>query len=330
MVNSVLHIIVRLPCRVVRGAALAIIMTFCAVPAIAAGKLVAVVLTSDITRYRDAHRAFVKTLAANGYNEGNTDIIMQSPNPDPISWANSVRKVVAIGADIIITYGAPVTLAAMRETDEVPIVFADVYGPVETGVTKNMTVTGRNMTGVSSKVPMITLIKAAFDIRPIRNMGVIYNSREIGSLVQLKEIKRVAAQLGFAVIAINVSSVAGLDVTLNPLLAKVDFVYISECAAGCKGFEKIVHRANEYKIPVISQIPDAADRGALVALEISPTEQGELAGESAVKVLNGRKIGQIPIATPKKTDMIINLRAAKALDLHIPFQVLSVATRVLK
>jgi putative tryptophan/tyrosine transport system substrate-binding protein len=47
-------------------------------------------------------------------------------------------------------------------------------------------------------------------------------------------------------------------------------------------------------------------------------------------VLNGKKFSQIPIATPKKTDMIINLRAAKALDLHIPFQVLSIATRVLK
>jgi putative ABC transport system substrate-binding protein len=330
MVNSVRPRKVRFSGSFIRAAALAIIMTFCAVPALAAVKLVAVVLTSDITRYRDAHRAFVKTLAANGYNEGNIDIIMQSPNPDPISWANSVRKVVAIGADIIITYGAPVTLAAMRETDDVPIVFADVYGPVETGVTRNMTVTGRNMTGVSSKVPMITLIKTAYDIKPIRNLGVIYNSREIGSLVQLKEIRRAAAQLGFAVIAINVSSVAGLDVALNPLLAKVEIVYISECAAGCRGFEKIVHRANEYKIPVISQIPDAADKGALVALEISPTEQGQLAGESAVKVLNGRKISQIPIATPKKTEMIINLRAARVLDLHIPFQVLSAATRIMK
>ena len=330
MVNHGRSRMPRLPWGAINVVALAIIMAFCAVPAFASGKLVAVVLTSDITRYRDAHRAFIKTLAANGYNEGNMDIIMQSPNPDPISWANSVRKVVAIGADIIITYGAPVTLAAMKETEDVPIVFADVYGPVETGVTTNMTITGRNMTGVSSKVPMITLIKAASEIRPFRNLGVIYNSREIGSVVQLKEIKRASAQLGFAVFAINVTSVAGLDVALNPLLAKVDFVYVSESSAGCKGFEKIVHRANEYKIPVISQIPDAADRGALVALEISPTEQGQLAGESAVKVLNGKKIGQIPIATPKKTDMIINLRAARALDLHIPFQVLSVATRIMK
>jgi putative tryptophan/tyrosine transport system substrate-binding protein len=330
MVNRGIKRMLRRPWGVINVVTLVIVMTFCTMPAMAAGKLIAVVLTSDIMRYRDAHKAFVKTLAANGYDQGNTDIIVQSPNPDPISWANSVRKVIAIDADIIITYGAPVTLAAMRETEDIPIVFVDVYGPVETGVTRNMTVTGRNMTGVSSKVPMITLMKAASEIKPIRNMGVIYNSREIGSVVQLKEVKLAAAKLGFAVFSINVSSSSGLDVSLNPLLAKVDCVYVSECAAGCKGFEKIVHRASEYKIPVISQIPDTADRGALISLEISPAEQGQLAAESAVKVLNGKKISHIPISTPKKTDMIVNLRTARALDLHVPFQVLSIATRIMK
>jgi len=322
--------IARLSCSLISAFALVIVMTFCALPSHAGSKLVAVVFTSDVARYKAAHRAFVKTLAANGYDQSNVDIIMQSPNPDPISWANSVRKVIAIDADIIITYGAPATLAAMRETGDIPIVFADVYGPVETGVTKNMTVTGRNLTGVSSKVPMITLIKTAAEVRPIRTMGVIFSSREIGSVVQLKEIKRIASQQGFAVIEMNVSSVAALDTALNSLLSRVDYIYISECAVGCKGFEKIVHRANEYKIPIISQIPEAADRGAMIALEISTAEQGQLAAECAVQVLNGRKISQIPISTPKKTDMIVNLRAAKILDLHVPFQALSVATKIMK
>jgi putative tryptophan/tyrosine transport system substrate-binding protein len=330
MVRRIGRIVIMFQSLLAGVSALVTIMACCAVPASAAGKLVAVVMTSDINRYREAHRAFIKTLAANGYDQGNIDIIMQTPNPDPISWANSVRKVIAIDADIIITYGAPATLAAMRETEDIPIVFVDVYGPVETGVTKNMTVTGRNMTGVSSKVPIITLLRAESQIRPIRNIGVIYNSREIGSLVQLKEVKQASANLGYNVFAINVTSTAGLDVSLGPLLAKVDCVYVSECAAGCKGFEKIVHRAAELKIPVISQMPAASERGALVSLEISTEEQGQLAGESAVKVLNGKKINHIPISTPKKTEMIVNLRAARALDLHVPFQVLSASTKVLK
>jgi putative tryptophan/tyrosine transport system substrate-binding protein len=118
--------------------------------------------------------------------------------------------------------------------------------------------------------------------------------------------------------------------TLNTLPSKVDYIFVSECAAGSKGFQKIVYRANEYKIPVISMIPSAADRGALIALEISPADQGESAGECAVKIFSGKKINQIPIATPKKIDLIVNLRAARTLDLHIPFQVLSVATKIMK
>jgi putative ABC transport system substrate-binding protein len=330
MVDFRRYRIARSPCDVIIAVTLGFLVIFCAVPAHAASKLVVAVLTCDASRYREAHRTFVKTLTSNGYDQGNLDIIVQSPNPDPISWANSVRKAVAIGADLIVTYGAPVTLAAMRETEDIPIVFVDVYGPVETGVTRNMTITGRNMTGVSSKVPMITLIKTALEVKPIRNIGVIYNSREIGSLVQLKEIKRLATQRGFAVFDMNVSSVAGIDMALNALPPKVDYIFVSECAAGSKGFQKIVYRANEYKIPVISLIPSAADRGALVALEINPAEQGESAGDSAVKIFSGKKIGQIPISTPKKIDLIVNLRAAKTLDLHIPFQVLSVATKIMK
>ncbi|MCM2359290.1 MAG: ABC transporter substrate-binding protein [Geobacteraceae bacterium] len=306
------------------------LVLICAVPSHAAGKLVAAVLTTDIHRYRDAHRAFVRTLAQKGYDQSNTEIILQTPNPDLISWANTIRKFEALGADIIVTYGAPVTLAAMRETRETPIVFVDVYGPVETGISRSMTMTGKNLCGVSSKVPMITLVKTLQEFREVRNMGVIYSSREAGSQVQLQELKRVAAQLGFAVVDANISSPAGLDSALSSMLSRVDSLYVSECAVGSRLFEKIVARANSHKVPVISQMPDASEKGALVALEVSPAEQGQLAGESAVKVLNGAKPGQLPIVTPKKIELIINMRAAKALDLHVPFQGLSAATKILK
>ncbi|KAF0216256.1 MAG: hypothetical protein FD174_3710 [Geobacteraceae bacterium] len=317
-------------CRCASSLLLILMLTLGAVPTSAAGKLVAAVISSDLPRYREAHRAFVKTLAQKGYDQSNVEIVMQSPNPDPISWANSIRKFNAIGADVIVTYGAPVTLAAMREAEDIPIVFVDVYGPVETGISRSMTATGRNLTGVSSKVPMATLIKTMLALKPIRNMGVVYSSREAGSVVQLKEIKRIAAQQGFAVIDVSVSSPAALDAALNSMLPLVDCVYVSECSAGCRGFEKIVHRATEHQLPVISQMPDASDKGALVSLEVNPAEQGQLAGEYAAKVLSGRKPAQMSISTPKKVELIINMKAAKALDLHVPFHVLSEATKILK
>ncbi|HEX5773991.1 MAG TPA: ABC transporter substrate binding protein, partial [Geomobilimonas sp.] len=77
-------------------------------------------------------------------------------------------------------------------------------------------------------------------------------------------------------------------------------------------------------------MPEASDKGALVALEVNPDEQGQIAGDYAAKILGGKKASQMPILTPKKVDLIINLRAAKTLGLHVHFQVLSLATKILK
>ena len=297
----------------------------------AGGKLVAALLSCDIPRYREAHKAFMKALVLKGYDQSNLEVITQTPNPDPISWANSIRKFNAIGADVIITYGAPATLMALHEANDIPVVFADVYGPVECGVAKGLASTGHNMAGVSSKVPLVTLIKTAFELKPVRSLGVVYTGREEGSLVQLRELRRIAAQLGVSLVEVNLAGASGLDAALATLFAaRVDFIYVSECAAGSRGFEKIVHRAGELKIPVLSQMPGAAQKGALVSLEADPVEQGQIAADYAARILGGRKASTLPVATPKKVELVVNLKAARALDLHVPFPVLSAATRVLK
>jgi putative ABC transport system substrate-binding protein len=297
----------------------------------AAGKLVAALLSCDIPRYREAHKAFVKALVLKGYDQSNVEVLTQTPNPDPISWANSIRKFNAIGADLIVTYGTPAALTALREAGDIPVVFADVYGPVETGLARSLASTGHNMTGVSSKVPLVTLIKTAQDLKAVRVLGVVYNPREEGSLLQLKELRKIAAPLGISLVEVNLASTSGLDAALATLFtARVESIYVTECTAGSRGFEKIVHRAGELKIPVLSQMPGAAQKGALVSLEADPAEQGQVAADLAARILAGKKAGTLAVATPKKVELVVNLKAARTLDLHVPFPVLSAATRVLK
>ena len=131
----------------------------------------AALLTCDLPRYREAHRAFMKALVQKGYDQTNLEMITQTPNPDPISWANSIRKFNAIGADLIVAYGAPAALAAIREQREIPVVFVDVYGPVETGVVHGMGGSGKNVAGVSSRVPLVTLIRTAVELKGGRRWG---------------------------------------------------------------------------------------------------------------------------------------------------------------
>jgi putative tryptophan/tyrosine transport system substrate-binding protein len=59
-------------------------------------------------------------------------------------------------------------------------------------------------------------------------------------------------------------------------------------------------------------------------------EQGQLAAEYAARILAGKKPSQLPVATPRRVDLIVNVKMAKSLELHVPFPVLSAATRVVK
>lgn len=294
-----------------------------------AGKMVGVVFSGDIPRYRDAQKNLVKALAQKGFDHNSLEIVIQAPNPDPISWANSIRKIESLGADLLVTYGAPATLAAIREDITLPIVFVDVYGPRETGILKNLAAPELKVTGVTSKVPLQTLIRTATLIKSVRTMGIIYNSREIGSAYQLKELKRIASQLGFSVEEINVASSGIVEQSLTGI-SRFDMLFVSESAVACKLFDRIVQKAMGNGVPVVSTMPDAAERGALVSLEINTAEQGQLAAEQIAKILSVKKFPQISVAIPKKNDLIINLKAAKHLDLTVPFQALSNATRVIK
>ena len=293
-------------------------------------RVVAVVLNSNLPRYVEERHAFLKELSRLGFDRSKIDVITQTPNPDPISWSNSIRKVTALGADVVVTFGAPVTLTALRQSRGISLVFADVYGPVETGISRSAALGANTVCGISSKLPMVTLVRAAHEIEKFKSMGILFSGHEVGSVVQLKEIKRLGAQMGFAVIGINITSSAALDTALKEALSHVDMLYVSEGTFACQKLDWIVEQASKAKVPVITQMPEAAEHGALLSLEIDPAEQGREAGRQVAEILGGKSRDRILVKSPKNIHFVLNLRTAKALHLTVPFQVLSVVTRVIK
>jgi putative ABC transport system substrate-binding protein len=291
----------------------------------AAGKVIAAVMSSDQPRYRDAHQAFVKSLAALGYSSANVEIILQAPNPDPLSWSNTIRKFNAYRPDLIVAYGAPAAFVATKESDGIPVVSVDVFvsdGP------------HRGMCGVSSRVPLITLIKTFKEsreyIKPSRRIGVIYNSRESGSQKQLEEIKKFAPQYDMIVMEANVASAAALEAALPSLLDHSDVIFATESGLVSRQFSKIILRTKTRNIPVLATMPGAAEKGALMSLEIDPEEQGHLAADIATRILEGARQDHLSLISPRRIELVVNMRAAQQLGINLPFSVLSNASRVIK
>lgn len=294
------------------------------------GLIFAAVLSSDQPRYRNAHKGLLRALASRGYDQSSVEIISQVPNPDPISWANAIRKSSAIGAKVIVTYGAPATLAATQEAPDIPVVFVDVYDPLAAGIVKSLASPGKNATGVSSKVPLATLVKTASTVRQLKQVGVLYSKREIGSLVQLKEMKRLAVRFGFSIIEADISNESSLNNAIGALGTQVDFLYLTESSVIGWQLDKVIHLASEKKIPVMTQIPDAGEKGALVSLEAHPYSMGQQAADILVRVLSGKKPSVVPVILPKKIDLVVNMKTARAFDIHVPIEALNIATKVIK
>jgi putative ABC transport system substrate-binding protein len=283
--------------------------------------VIAAIMSSDQPRYRDAHRAFVKTMAMRGYTPPDTRIILQPSNPDLLSLSNTVRKFNAFRPDLIVAYGAPAALAAFKESEGIPVVSADVFAAEQSQ---------RGMCGSSSRVPMVTLLKTLQGIRPYRRIGVLYTPREAGSQRQLDDIKKYSSQHGMTVLEGSATSAATLETALNTFLDKAEVILITEGGLVSSQFDRIVNRARTRNIPVVSTMPDAAEKGAVVSLEISPQEQGQLAAEIANRILEGAKTDHLSLISPQRIDLVINVRVAREMGIEVPSTVMGAATRLIK
>jgi len=293
-------------------------------------QFVAVVVTGDLPRYKAAHEAFVGILRSAGMSEEKLKIYVQTPNPDKMSWANSLRKATGVGADLIVTYGAPVSLFAKTEVQGTPLLFADVYDPVALGLVKDLNVTGGEISGVSSATPIEALVVHFTQVFPAKNVGVLYSSQEQGSNLQAKKIEEQGHKAGFSVVPGEVKSSADLNKVLESLVGKIDSLFVTEGVAINMNLPTVMEFAAAKGWPVFSQIPGLGEQGALINLEADPVEQGQLLGVHAIQVLNGQKVFSLPVRVPKKVALVINLKTAAALQIKVPPAVLASAGRVIK
>lgn len=285
--------------------------------ALAAEKTIGVILTGNISYYKDMHKAFTESLAAEGM--GKMEVVLQTPTPEPMSWANAVRKLVAVGADIIVTYGAPATLVAMSEASDIPIVFAGVYDPQALGIL------GKNATGVSSKVPVASLVKNLRSISNFTTLGVVYSESEKDTVLQANDVRQFETSFGYKSTRFSVKKAEDIA-----KIANVDALFLTTGCAAMHCVSNIIGVARKAKIPTGTTIGGGEGSGIILTLSANPQEQGRAAAKIAARVVKGAKPASIPLELPTKIDFIINLKEATDMGLKIPFDLLTTATRVIK
>ncbi len=281
-------------------------------------RVVAVVLASNLNKFKIAYQSLQQTLKANGVAD-TVQFVLSTTNPDPSSWSNAVKRAEGQDVDFIIAFGAPLVHAALKEKIEIPLIFADLYEP---GVIEGIK---KPIGGVYNNIPVATLIKHLSVIKQIATLHVLYCPFEKESELQAEKIKQVAALEKINMELHRITSSARMpDIALKPS----DVIFLTSSVVLEVGASRIIAVANNQNVPVVGLSETVANSGAVLAIAPEPVEQGVALGNFVTAYIKSGKMPQNVQLT--KVNLIANIAAAKKLNLIVPFSVLNNATKVIK
>jgi putative ABC transport system substrate-binding protein len=279
-----------------------------------------------------ACEGFIEALKEAGYEEGkNIKIDMQNAQGDVTNAQTIARKFADEKVDMILAIATPAAQAAANVTKDIPILITAVTDPVMAGLAESLDEPGGNVTGTTDMNPVSEQIKLIKDLVPnVKNVGILYNSGEINSKVQVDMAKEAADSLNLNIVEATVSNSSEVNQAAQSLLGRVDAIYVPTDNTIVSAIGAVIKVANDNKIPVIGSERGQVDAGAIATKGIDYKELGRQTGQIAVKIIKGKKPQDIPIEGSKVVTLIVNQKAAETIDLTIPKGILDKADEIIK
>ncbi len=308
--------------------ALAMAISLCT-PALAAEHecRVAIVKSWDLPEYNVALDGFFEVLSKHRVKCKIVTYNLKGHVDDSEKIIEETRK---FKPDLILTVGSRATSVMSEKFKDTPIVFSMVLYPVASAFVSSMEKPGHNMTGAAMDVPIERQLRTLSKIVPnLKRVGVLYSPEE--TLPVIEEAKRVAKSMNIQLLAEPVTSESDVPDALSRLeKQKIDALW---SVADGKVFtrpstryiiEQVVHRG----IPFMGPHNGFVRAGALVALTADYRDNGRLAGEISLQILDSAEPGNIAVATPREVEMALNLRVANHIRLKIPQNVIDEASQI--
>jgi putative ABC transport system substrate-binding protein len=225
--------------------------------------------------------------------------------------------------DLVFAISTPTAQAAMAQIDPAtPIVFASVSDPAGAGLVGKSNITGTS--GAPEIESNLKLIKEAFP--NAKKIGVLYNTSEQNSVVQVKMLKELAPKYGFEVVAESSTNANEMVSALAKISKEIDVFYAIQDSTLVTYFKNLSEKMNEQKIPIIGSNEVFTNLGGLISQGTTDYQIGYRAGEMAVEILkNGKKPSDIKIESVQMPTISINKANMELLGIKLPESVLSKA-----
>lgn len=279
-----------------------------------------------------ARQGFLDTMAENGYKEGENLVVdFQSAQGDQSTLQSIANKFVNDKKDMVLAIATPSATAMANATTEIPILITAVTDPVEAKLVESLEKPGTNVTGTTDMNPVTEQLALIKELVPdAKNVGIVYNSSEVNSEVQVKIAREAAPGLGFTLHEATVTATNEVMQAAQSLVGKVDAIYLPTDNTVISSLSAVLQVAEENKIPVIAGESNSVEEGALATLGIDYYKLGAQTAEIALRVLNGENPAELPVEAQKGADIVINLKAAERFGVTVSDEVKAKAAQIIK
>ena len=280
--------------------------------------------------------AFREALAKLGWIEDRNLRVDVRFGVDPERIRTVAAELVDLAPDVIVTAGVVTTREMQRQTQTIPIVIAGVGDPSANGIIKNIAHPEGNITGITNLFASVggkwlELLKQAFP--KIETVGLIYNTQlnAVPGGYYISSVEEAARALTIKLIKLPYQDAVDITHGIDEFAAEPNSGLIVLPPPATPANRAVIRRlAAQHHLPAIWFDKQYVVEGGLLGYGSNDPDRWRHAASFVDRLLRGAKVSELPLEFPTRFELLINLRAAKAIGLTIPEAFLSRADEVIE
>lgn len=276
---------------------------------------------NDVIDVKDAEAGVFDGLRESGLEDGRDfEVKILNAQGDMATVSALIDTAVTGGADMLITFSTPTLQAALRRAQNVPVVYNYVASGLKAGAGKSNTDHAPNVTGVSllpANDEALQLLKTHFP--SIHKLGTLYCPAETNMVNAKIALDEAAKRAGYEIAYVPAETATDVPDAAAALMSRdIDAVLQIPGNLTASAFGSISEAARRSHVPVFAFQKSQAIGGAMVVVARDYKDSGRHAAALAARIMRGENPKKIPLEDFGKTSLIVNLDAARALNITIP------------
>jgi putative tryptophan/tyrosine transport system substrate-binding protein len=235
-------------------------------------------------------------------------------------------------ARVVFVVGTELAKSVRSVSSTLPIVFITPGDPVSAGLAASLARPDNNLTGMTFEFAELSAkrIELLKEITPsAHRIGIVFDRRDNSPRQGFAAAAQAAKRIGLQLVELDVQTLARGG-NLAALVGKLDGMVLIPGGAIASVTEVALRLAATQRIVSVVWARRGATGDATVSYGVDDVEIARSAARAVVRVLNGRNAGDLPIEQPTRFELVVNLKAAKALGIAVPQSLLVRANEVIQ